>query len=281
MKKIIVLLLLDCMLIMVSEFRVFGQQNDSLSNEAVIEMFGKGLPASIIASRLKTAKNTFDISTDALIKLTENKIPEELINAIIEAAGDPARHIVVRDLNNPNDMHESGIYYLNRSNGKTELISLEPTVYSQSKSGGALASALTYGIAKVKVSVTLDGNCSRRQITEKNPEFYFYFDITKNSLSQTTNWWFATATSPNEFILVDFTVKKKSRDVETGSASILSASNGVADKNKIAFKFDKVAPGIYKVYFDKPLTGEYCFMYAGSVPSGFDAVNKVYDFGVK
>ncbi len=263
------------------DFCVFGQQSDVLTNEVVIGMHAKGLPASIITSRLKTAKNSFDISTDALIKLTENKIPEDLINAIIDAAGDPARHIMVIDVNNPNDMHESGIYYTKKAGGKIEMIALDPTVYSQSKSGGAFASALTGGVAKVKTSVTLDGMNSRRQIEEGKPEFYFYFDLTKNSLNKAGNWWFAAATSPNEFILVDFTVHKKNREVENGSASILGASSGVADKNKIAFKFDKVAPGIYRVFFDKPLSGEFCFMYAGSIPSGFDAINKVYDFGVK
>jgi hypothetical protein len=269
-----------CMLLF-SGFGVLGQQSDALSNETIIGMYAKGLPASIITSRLKTAKNTFDTSTEALIKLTENKIPEDIINAMIDAAGDASRHFAKIDPNNPTDMHESGIYYFKKSGGSAEIVPLEPTVYSQSKSGGALASALSYGIAKVKVGVTLDGTSSRMQIDEQQPVFYFYFDITKNSLSQTSNWWFSTATSPNEFILVDFTVKKKSRDVETGSASILGASSGVADKNKIPFKSDRIAPGIYKVYFDRPIKGEFCFMYAGSVPTGFTVVNKVYDFGVK
>lgn len=262
-------------------FSSFGQESDVLTNEAIIGMRAKGLPASIIAARLKTAKNAFDISTEALIKLTENKIPEDLINAMIDAASDPNRHFVKTDPNNPMDMHDSGIYLYKKTGETAEIVPLEPTVYSQSKSGGALASALTYGIAKVKVAVTLDGTSSRMQLSDKQPVFYFYFDLTKNSLSQTSNWWFSTATSPNEFILVDFTVKKKSRDVETGSASITGSSAGVADKNKIPFKFDKIAPGIYKVYFDKPISGEFCFMYAGSVPQGFEAVNKVYDFGVK
>ena len=260
---------------------VFGQQSDVLSNETIISMYAKGLPASIITSRLKTAKNNFDISTDALVKLTENKIPEDIINAMVEAGGDASRHLVKIDPNNPLDMHESGIYYFRKTGDLGEIIALEPTIYSQNKSGGALASALSYGIAKVKVGVTLDGVSSHMQIQEQKPEFYFYFDITKNSLSQNSNWWFSTATSPNEFILVDFTIKRKSRDVEIGSASILGSSSGVADKNKIPFKFDKVAPGIYKVYFEKPISGEFCFMYAGSVPQGFEAINKVYDFGIK
>lgn len=278
MKSLKILFIVMCLFV---DLSVFGQQSDVLTNEVIIGMFSKGLPASIINSRLKTAKNTFDISTEALVKLTENKIPEDIVNAMIDAAGDPSRHFVKIDPNNPMDMHESGIYYIKKSGGATEIVPLEPTVYSQSKSGGGLVSSLTYGITKVKVGVTLDGTSSHRQIEEQKPEFYFYFDLTKNSLNQASNWWFSTATSPNEFILVNFTVKKRSRDVETGSANILGSSTGVADKNKIPFKFDKIAPGIYKVYFDKPISGEFCFMYAGSVPQGFEAINKVYDFGVK
>ena len=278
MKSLKSLFIILCLFV---NYGVSGQQSDVLSNETIISMYAKGLPASIITSRLKTAKNNFDISTEALVKLTENKIPEDIINAMVEAAGDASRHFVQIDPNNPMDMHESGIYYFKKSGSGAEVIALEPTVYSQSKSGGALASALSYGIAKVKVGVTLDGISSRMQIEEQKPEFYFYFDITKKSLSQTSDWWFSAATSPNEFILVNFTVKRKSRDVETGSASIMGSSSGVADKNKIPFKFDKVAPGIYRVYFEKPISGEFCFMYAGSVPSGFTAINKVYDFGVR
>ena len=105
-------------------FNVFGQQNNSLSNESIIEMYTKGLPVSIIASRLKTAQNTFDISTDALIRLTEKKIPEDLINAMIDAAADATRHFVVIDPNNPNDMHDLGIYYIKKNGTKIEVIPL-------------------------------------------------------------------------------------------------------------------------------------------------------------
>ena len=124
-------------------FAVIGQQSEVLTNETVIGMYAKGLPASIISARLKTAKNAFDISTEALIKLTESKIPEDLINAMIDAAGDPNRHFVKTDPNNPMDMHDSGIYLYKKSGETQEIVPLEPTVYSQSKSGGALASALT------------------------------------------------------------------------------------------------------------------------------------------
>ena len=75
-------------------------------------------------------------------------------------------------------------------------------------------------------------------------------------------------------------IKKSNREIETGSANVFGASVGLSDKNKTKFNFTKIAPGIYKVFFDQALDGEYCFMYAGSVPQGFSAISKVYDFGV-
>ena len=87
-----------------------GSKNNALSNESIINMYNRGISPSIITLQINKAANTFDVSTDALIKLTENKMPEDLINAIIEAAGDLNRHLVINDLNNPNDMPKSAIY---------------------------------------------------------------------------------------------------------------------------------------------------------------------------
>ncbi|HNX54845.1 MAG TPA: hypothetical protein PKO30_04630 [Prolixibacteraceae bacterium] len=262
--------------------KCLAQQPDILTNETVIELKAKGLPNSIILSKVKTSQNNFDISTDALIKLAENKIPEEIINAIVDATGDSSKHLVKIDPNNPLDMHEPGIYFFTQNGDKKELVSLEATVYSQSKSGGVMAAALTSGLTKVKQLVTIDGSNSRVQIKQKQPEFYFYFDPSKKSFNQESLWWFSVATSPNEFLLTNMKIKKNNREIETGSASVFGASVGVADKNKTKFNFTKLAPGIYKVFFDQPIeVGEYSFMYAGNVPQGFSAINKVYDFGVE
>lgn len=61
-------------------------------------------------------------------------------------------------------------------------------------------------------------------------------------------------------------------------------SSGIDDKYKIQFKYEKVSPGVYRVYAEKPLEkGEYCFMYAGATSTvmGAAPIQKVYDFGVK
>lgn len=259
---------------------LLAQQPEVLTNESVIELYTKKLPSSIILGKIKSAKNSFNLDTDALIHLTENNIPEDIINAMVEAAGDESRHITVIDPNNPLHMQPSGIY-IYTSTDQPKLTQLEATVYSQSKNSGSLASSMTYGISKVKTSVTLTGASAQTQIKDQLPVFYFYFDITESSLSQTGDWWFKTASSPNEFLLVKFSENKKSREVTTGSANIAGASVGVDDKNKADFKMEKVANGIYRVYFEKPLPeGEYCFMYAGTMPAGFASMNKVFDFGI-
>jgi hypothetical protein len=274
MKKL--LLLITGLLVCIT---LSAQQDEVLTNSSVIDMFSKKLPSSIIMGKIKSAKNTFNVDTDALLLLTENKVPEEIINAMIEAANDNSRKLIVFNPNNPKDMHDPGIYYFKKTGEKVEMIRIDPTIYSQNKSKGALAMTLTYGLAKVKTTVTLDGKSSRLQFSEQRPEFYIYFDISNNKPSETGEWWFSTATSPNEFLLVKLEQNKKTREVVTGSANIMGASVGVDDKNKAVFKTEKISKGIFRIYFDEPLQGEYCFMYAGNVPTGFSSLDKVYDFG--
>lgn len=273
------LIILICFILV--GFSSNAQQVEVLTNESIVTMYTKNLPVSIIISKIKASKNTFDVSTNALISFTENKLPEEIINSIIEAANDNTRHIVQIDPNNPMDMHESGIYLSKKNGDKLELVKLEASIYSQNKSKGALTSALTSGLTKVKTSVTIDGKDAQLQLTETQPVFYFYFDISGKPISEIANWFFSAATSPNEFLLVALTENKKTREVITGAANIGGSSIGVADKNKAAFKIEKIATGIYKVFFDQPFSnGEYCFMYAGSVPTGFTSMDKVFDFGI-
>lgn len=275
MKKLLLLITGLCIAI-----TLFAQQDEVLTNISVIDMFTKKLPTSIIMGKIKSSKNTFNVETEALLLLTGNKIPEEIINAMIEAANDGTRKLIVFDPNNPKDIHAPGIYYFNKVGEKVEMLRLDPSIYSQNKSKGALAMSLTYGLAKVKTMVTIDGKSSRLELNNSKPEFYIYFDVSNNKPTGTGEWWFSTASSPNEFLLVKLEQNKKTREVVTGSANIMGSSVGIDDKNKAVFKTEKIADGIFRIYFDDPLQGEYCFMYAGTIPTGFTTLDKVYDFGI-
>ena len=158
---------------------------------------------------------------------------------------------------------------------------MDPTIASSLKSGGfgnALARAYSYGLANEQLKSSLAGANSRTQIQEGNPVFYFYFDNNPNPNAD--NWFFASATSPNEFVLLKLTEKKANREVVIGTANSYGSSSGINNKNNQDFTYDEVAPGVYKVTLTKPLkTGEYCFQYASLTPSRYDN-NKVFDFGI-
>ena len=276
MKKMLPLI---CILVMFN-ITTSAQKQEVLSNEIVINMIKQGLPHSLIIKKIKSSKNNFDVSIGTLIKLKELKIPEDIMNAMVDVASDDFKVPTQSDLNNPIKPHDPGIYYLNEET--KELIELEPSIYSQSKTGGHLAQSFTYGLANVTNNLTLDGSNSRLKIKNSTPIFYFYFDISEKPSNQnfSGSWWFSSATSPNEFLLVNFKIIKNTRSVDVGSSNILGSTSGVSDQYKTDFKFEKLSKGIYKVYTEKPIDGEFCFMYGGNIPSGF-TINKVYDFGTK
>lgn len=256
-----------------------GQSNDEvLTNSSVINLCTKGLSPSIIISKIKTSKTNFDVTSDALIKLKEQKISDDIVNAMVEASANTEN--ISGDTNDPNSYHESGIYYYNPIINKPEMILLEPSVSAQTKTGSGIGSALTYGAASTKTKAKLDGAMAHLQLDEPSPVFYFYFD--KGSNLNNSSTFFASATSPNEFILVKMDAKKKSREFVTGKNNVYSGSAfGVDEKQKIEFEFTKIKTGVYKVTSkNKLMPGEYCFMYAGN-STGYGAAGKVYDFGIK
>lgn len=259
---------------------------DTVTNKTVIQLKTAGLGADIIKAKIQGSPCHFDVSTDALIALKKANVPDDIIAAMLNKS-----HSVSGVSTNQTSMADTatnvtpGIYFCN---GKPcRLTELEASVYSQAKMGSGILTALTYGAAKTKMKATLGSDKANLQIEESKPVFYFYFD--KSSSNSFGNngaqaFWFASATSPNEFLLVKFSTTKKSREVVTGSwNSYAGMSSGIDDKNKVPFKYEKISQGVYKVYTEQDLKdGEYCFMYAGGTALyGNAPLQKVYDFGIK
>jgi hypothetical protein len=124
----------------------------------------------------------------------------------------------------------------------------------------------------------LAGPRSKRQINEAKPMFYFYF-VQKTSQANAAQWWFSSASSPNEFALVKLTENEDNREMVVASSNRYEHSTGISDKQKVEFTYQQIAEGIYQV---TPLTleaGEYCFVYTGAVPNIYSN-NKVFDFGI-
>lgn len=279
-------------LLCITYLQLYSQTTNQeiVTNNTVIELYKAGLGKTVIISKINTSVCQFDLSTEKLIELKKSGISDEIIDAMLAyKSGNNNSNISPNNQQTQNAVTKgdlpSGIYYCKGS--PCELVELEPSVYSQAKTGSGLLTAITYGLAKTKNKATLSGDKANLQIEDSLPAFYFYFDKSQSgNLSGSQQMgWFSAATSPNEFLLVKFTLSsdKKSREVVTGSwNSYEGMTSGIDNAQKISFKHEKVSQGVYKVYLEKAIPkGEYCFMYAGGTTAYGSPLQKVFDFGIK
>jgi len=174
---------------------------------------------------------------------------------------------------------EYGVFYIN--DGK--LIKIEPSVFSGTKTS-ALGAAMSYGIAPVKMKSYINNSSSPNKVDSVNLNFIFQFDIKNKNDLNSGNWWFKTASSPNEFALTQLKQKRDSRELVTGKISGITASTqmGVDTKETIKFSIEDLGNGRYKVTPNKTLgAGEYCFFYQGTIPMGGFNNQSIFDFSVQ
>jgi len=274
---------------------------ENITNAMIIELHRLGLGDSVILEKIQSARCDFDTSLEGLKKLKAAGLSDAVLAAMVHAsvAGFSSTDaatvtLPARDPDDPLAPHDPGIYYVEDGSGKSRLIRIEPTVYTQAKSGGFLASAMTYGIAKVKSKAVLSGSNAQHKIWSHRPTLYFYFDVQTSSLSNSgaSYFYFNAATSPSEFLLARVGMKKNSRELVVGKSNAFGAQGGVEDSATRPFDSEKVAPGIFKVRPRADLPdGEYAFFYGGNGPTtayGFHAPGlvgpagsgKVFDFGI-
>lgn len=252
-------------------------QKETLTNASIIELTNLGFGEDVIIEKIQHSNHDFNTSLSGLKRLKEAGVSDAVIKAMVNAqsaAAKEAEETQESDLTNPLSPQEPGIYYWTTKQGKGKLMQLEPTVYSQGKTGGWLESQLTYGLTKTKVKAVVPRPQARLRVTEARPVFYFYFEQKNPGLSYAHSF-IDGAVSPNEFVLVKMTEKRDSREVTVAESNILSSAHGTSSKHTRDFDFEKVKPGIYKVMITTPLEpGEYCFFYAGATRA-----ERLFDFG--
>ncbi|MGZ4828696.1 MAG: hypothetical protein ACXV78_03565 [Candidatus Angelobacter sp.] len=261
-------------------------QADVVTNQTVMDMVNAKLPADLIVTKIQTSKTSFDLSTDSLVKLNQNSVPSDVIKAMMQKSSAPAPVATPAaeptDPNDPNTWHDPGIYAYVSNGRERKLMMLEPTVYSQGKSGGAFASAMTYGIAKMKWKAVVRNAHANVKMGDPQATFYFYFEEKGAGLSHAE---FGGTSTPNEFTLLKFDVKKDTRETTVMKANAFGSSAGTDDKANVPFGFEKVKPGIYKVTAKKPLSpGEYCFLsasYGSAFAPGAAQASRLFDFSLE
>lgn len=272
-------------------------QAETLTNDMVVTLVQAGLGDDAVIAKIRASAGHYALATDDLIALKKKGVSGPVIAAMIEAGASGAvssKAALSADSPDPLVPHPSGIYMLADWAAEPKMVRMDPTISNQSKTGGLLGYAFTAGIASLSIKAVIPNTNARVQAGRGRPTFYFYFDEASRSLSQAgaSSPWMAGAatsiTSPNEFSLIQFDVKKDRRETRVGSLNLAGAKTGVMDKDRIAFDYEQITPGVFKVTPRAELpAGEYGFLYsvtAGVGPGVWGngtAGARIFDFAVQ
>lgn len=236
---------------------------DKLTNESVIELTELGFGSDVIISKINSSAVNFDTSIAQLRLLKSKNVTPEVLSLMIDRS-----KIVI----------ETGIFFSNNN----ILKKIEPAIFSGTKSS-ALGAMLTYGLVSAKVKSYINNANSPNKLSSNEQEFIFQFDRDSKTELGTGNWWFKTASSPNEFVLTSLNPQKNQRELVTGKANALAGSQiGIDSKNTIPYSIEDLGNGKYKVKPNAKLEkGEYCFFYQGSIPTGGYNNQSIFDFSVQ
>lgn len=259
---------------------------ETLTNSTVIELVRAGIGNDAVIAKIKASDGKYNLGTDDLIALKNQGVSGDVIAAMIGAStkADAAPAAMSLTDINPMTPHPSGLYLINAQANRLDRI--DPTVSNQAKTGGILGYALTGGIASMSVKVAITGEAARVAAQSAAPSFYFFFDASNPQTANIASSWAAgsaqTVSSPSEFTLIRLMEKKGRREARVGSLNIGGAKTGVMDKDRIAFDYQMVRDGVYKVTPKQPLApGQYGFIYAlTGGGSGGAMTARIFDFSV-
>ena len=286
-------------------------QQGSVKVQDVVAMKQAGLSDDIVIAKIRQHNTPSDLSTDDLIGLKKEKVSDAVIRALIDPQGQPsvsptpattpviasilninpsgatpgAGQAAVGDPNDPLTPHDSGIYLYTRDHdGNPKMVMLERAAYQGAKTGGVFTSAMTYGIAKMKTKAVIPGRSAGLRVRDSKPTFYFYFDDKAAGLGR-GNFLASDVSNPSQFALLRLSVEKRDRTTEIGEFSMWGGSTGSSEKSMVAFKSERVAPGLYKIEVASDLkAGEYCFVagsaMAGAYGAGATTAHDLFDFGI-
>lgn len=259
---------------------------ETLTNANVIELVKAGVGNEAVIAKIKSTDGNYSLTTDDLIALKNAGVSGDAIAAMIAGPAEvqpTAAALSLTDIN-PMTPHPSGVYFIDSSGNRLQRI--DPTMSNQAKTGGIFGYALTMGIASMSVKVAIAGETARVAAPTGVPSFYFFFDASNPATTNLASSWAAgsaqTVTSPSEFTLIKLVPKDGRREARVGSMNIAGAKTGVMDSDRIAFDYDMVRPGVYKVTPKQLLKpGQYGFIYAIAGAGTAGAMSaRIFDFSV-
>jgi hypothetical protein len=147
---------------------------DTLTNDSIVKLIGAGLGPDAVIAKIRSSANTFDLSTQQLIALKQQNVPDAVIAAMLNASigsNVSASAAVDNASTDPKAPHASGIYLLDTTGARPHMQRVDASRSNQTKSSGILAYALTYGIAHVKIEAVLPEAAARIKTSDARPVF--------------------------------------------------------------------------------------------------------------
>lgn len=259
---------------------------EKLTNETVVALTAAGLGDEAIIAKIKASEVAFDLSTEQMIALRQRGVTGPVIAAMLSAtSGGATASAMSMDSPDPMRPHPAGLYMLLDDPAGAKMTRIDATVSNQAKTGGIFGYALTGGIASMSVKASIQNETARVASPSPTPLFYFFFDES-NGGGGSGSWasgTAATVVSPNELTLIRLARKKGHREARVGSMNIGGAKTGVMDKDRLAFNYEMVRPGVFKVTPGASLSpGEYGFIYSITGGGAGGALTaRIFDFSVK
>ena len=252
---------------------LLAEDSKVLTNDDVIKLVKAGLPPGVIVAKISSSPTDFDTSVDALLALSGEGIPADVLTAMAEAGKPsptaspppdaPAGGGVVgvsasaaanvRTNFTGTRCEEPGIYL---DDGNTLRI-IEPTSAAQTQSGGFMK--FSY-----RRRVGIRGLNARLRTENRQPKFLFCFEESQSGLSYTTDG----AVNPSELLLVTMRLDQKQRQryYVTAKVSKITGTfrSGASSQYLHDLRYERVQPGVFKGEAMQDLPkGEYAFYFAG------------------
>lgn len=259
---------------------------DTMTNDEVIALTKAGLAGSIIVGKINTSKTNFDMSTDALIKLKQAGVADDVVGAMLAAKSGKGGVVTasntsaVGDPNDPASKHGYGIYLYEETDGQRKMTQLNPSMSGQNRTGGQFTASVTpFGLGKVKTKTNLPGRNASLQIQTVSPVFYFYLDTSTGGMNTSSG----IPSSPNEFTLVRFNQRSDNREVTIAKTNSWGSKGGLSDEYVVGLKAESLGNGVFRVTPTADLKkGEYGFylLNSGNANTAAGVGSKFFDFGV-
>jgi hypothetical protein len=236
-------------LILATKLSFAQTSSDTLTNAKVIKMVKSGLSEALIVKSIQAAPAcNFKLSSDDLILLKQNKVPDKVVLEMFERKPAPPSPVQPK-ANNNNTVTKEKEPEANNTSKEADLKLLSPGIYYEQTRKGKTEYKILNAIATAKDATNassndlmIAGKFSQTEINERQPVFYFITGKANN-----------TTFDPAKFIVVQadarkgnrFLVPYKADDKSTALTQPLST---------------KISNNIYKITFDKKLSnGSYFF----------------------